>query len=603
MTETSRSKELPAIRTGLGGAIDAFLELGDVYPDRIQRLFDLLIDLTNADQGVLIRSSVAAGSEIIAKRPDDLGQDDATLLCQTVVAAELDSVQVLNNSPVNDQVEKTCLAVPLGGDGNGSQWVAIIVVTVSSGGLLCALAWERAELIFGLARAHRPSATTSDAGKLASSSLRKMLFEPISRKEMLTKLCRYWEDETGAEKVVIGLVNKQRIDKLFTSNKQEKLASTTLGATFLNLMEEVLEQSSARDQLDYSTAEPKLNFTRPHNHQQLSTMVHPIKYDGFVRAVLLAEFPKKKAREGQERLRKELDDNLEPLVYRLKDLQRSSPVNSWNGLKKRTKTKVLIASLIAFILLGFLPINHQILAPFVIASTDKRIVVNPRQAILRTVMVRPGDRVKASQSMLAEMETTDIDLELAAAQAQRAEALTTSDLARSNNAPGKAQAALLQADAAQAKIDLLEYHRGLATIRAPKDGIILKSDTEKLIGSVIPQGQELFEVGSVDDLKVELFVPDQKIGELRKGAIGTLSMTSVPNGSFDVEVTRVYPIAEIRDGKNVFRAIAAFKSSKPENKTLKPGMEGVAWIEAGQRALADVLFGDLVRALRMKLWI
>jgi hypothetical protein len=64
-------------------------------------------------------------------------------------------------------------------------------------------------------------------------------------------------------------------------------------------------------------------------------------------------------------------------------------------------------------------------------------------------------------------------------------------------------------------------------------------------------------------------------------------------------VSQVYPISEVRDGRNIFVCLSSIDNSRGE---LRPGMLGKARIEAGHRALGWTLFHRLWDWVRLNLW-
>ena len=64
-------------------------------------------------------------------------------------------------------------------------------------------------------------------------------------------------------------------------------------------------------------------------------------------------------------------------------------------------------------------------------------------------------------------------------------------------------------------------------------------------------------------------------------------------------VERITPVSATRDGRNYFRVEAVLEDPGAD---LRPGMEGIAKIEAGRRRLLWIWTHDLLDWLRLRLW-
>ena len=72
-----------------------------------------------------------------------------------------------------------------------------------------------------------------------------------------------------------------------------------------------------------------------------------------------------------------------------------------------------------------------------------------------------------------------------------------------------------------------------------------------------------------------------------------------PGKPLPLVVERVTPVATADDGRNFFRVEARLEGPTP---ALRPGMEGVAKIEVGERRLIWIWTHSLVDWLRLWIW-
>jgi hypothetical protein len=94
----------------------------------------------------------------------------------------------------------------------------------------------------------------------------------------------------------------------------------------------------------------------------------------------------------------------------------------------------------------------------------------------------------------------------------------------------------------------------------------------------------------VDERDIAAIVPGQK-GSV---ALGALSDRALP-----VRVARVTPVAVARDGRNFFEVEGALDEIVP---ALRPGLQGIAKIEAGRRPLAWIWTHRFLDWLKLTLW-
>ena len=149
--------------------------------------------------------------------------------------------------------------------------------------------------------------------------------------------------------------------------------------------------------------------------------------------------------------------------------------------------------------------------PAVVESASRRIVTPPFDGHLLTVQGKTGDKVKAHETVLAVMDSTELQLELAHVRAERAVALKKHAMAM-RDGMAEAQLYQAQADSVQTQIDRLQWLASQARIVSPIDGAILSRDPNVLAGAAVPRSQTLFLVGSTEALCVTALVsPDDVV--------------------------------------------------------------------------------------------
>ena len=96
-----------------------------------------------------------------------------------------------------------------------------------------------------------------------------------------------------------------------------------------------------------------------------------------------------------------------------------------------------------------------------------------------------------------------------------------------------------------------------------------------------------------------LDVEESQVADVQPGETGKLTAAAMPYRDLRFTVSRVTPIAELKDGQSVFRVEAQLDEASPR---LRPGMRGVGRIDAGQRLTAWIWSRKLLEKARLLLW-
>jgi RND family efflux transporter MFP subunit len=175
---------------------------------------------------------------------------------------------------------------------------------------------------------------------------------------------------------------------------------------------------------------------------------------------------------------------------------------------------------------------------------------------LKNWFVDIGDHVTNGQA-LAEIDTPELDQQLAQAKAELDQAKAALDLAKitadrwtellktasvseQETAEKQADQVLKQAnvEAARANVQRLEDLKNFDRVTAPFDGTITARNTD--IGQLIAAGSgpELFRMAQTDPLRVYVRVPQPFVHALASGQKAQLTFSELPGRIFEAEVTR-----------------------------------------------------------------
>jgi multidrug resistance efflux pump len=254
----------------------------------------------------------------------------------------------------------------------------------------------------------------------------------------------------------------------------------------------------------------------------------------------------------------------------------------------------------AVVLLGllFVPVQYRIGAQARIEGSIQRALVAPSDGFLRQVYARPGDTVKANQ-VLAELGEEDLRLERRKWESELTQHENTASaaLARSDRAQFVINQA--KADEARAQLDLIEAQVSRARIVAPFDGVVIKGDLTQSLGAPLRRGDVLLTLAPAGQFRLLIEVDERDIASVRVGQPGTVTMGALSDRALTFRIDRVTPVATAREARNFFEVEGKLGEAPA---MLRPGLQGVAKIDAGNRPLAWIWTHRLIDWLRLALW-
>jgi multidrug resistance efflux pump len=228
----------------------------------------------------------------------------------------------------------------------------------------------------------------------------------------------------------------------------------------------------------------------------------------------------------------------------------------------------------------------------------QRAAVAPFDGFILRAPMRAGDTVREGE-LLAALDDKDLVLDRLKSRSERDKLLQ-----KQRDALGKHDRAALsvltaQIQQAESQLALAEDKLARSRITAPFDGVVVSGDLSQMLGSPVEKGKVLFEVAPLDGYRVVVQVDERDIGYVRVGQTGTLALTGMPAQPVSLTVTKTTPVAISEEGRNYFRVEASLGEGEVP---MRPGMEGVAKVEAGQRSLVWVWTHSLVEWVQLTAW-
>ena len=264
--------------------------------------------------------------------------------------------------------------------------------------------------------------------------------------------------------------------------------------------------------------------------------------------------------------------------------------------RKRIAVLVAAAGLTWFMAV---PSSYHINTSAVVIADHERIISAPSDGMIAEVVAGSGDFVEKGR-VLFRMDTTDL---VAEERGLRAEIDATT--VRLNNAiaddnPGGA--AIAHSERVAQKIRLAQARRGIeeSVIRAPVTGVVIGPALSDAQGTRVSKGQPVLSIAEDGALSLELSVPEGRVASIEPGSRVRFASHARPESPGMTDLARVAPAAVQRKGKQVFIAEAGLPS---ELDWLRPGMEGVAIIDAGKRPNWWLATHRILDAARLRFWI
>jgi len=242
--------------------------------------------------------------------------------------------------------------------------------------------------------------------------------------------------------------------------------------------------------------------------------------------------------------------------------------------------------------------EYRVSAKTVIEGEVQRAAAAPFDGYVAQSLVRAGDTVKKGQ-VLARLDERELKLEQTRLASEREQLMRRHRQAFA--ALDRASMAMVaaQINQAEAQLSLVEDKLARATLAAPFDGIVVSGDLSQLLGTPVEQGKVLFQIAPLDAYRVILEVDERDIAHVRIGQQGELALSGMPAQPMHFALKQITPVSTAQEGRNYFRVEAQLDNASVH---LRPGMEGVGKISAGERRLIWIWTHPLVDWLRMWAW-
>ncbi len=244
-----------------------------------------------------------------------------------------------------------------------------------------------------------------------------------------------------------------------------------------------------------------------------------------------------------------------------------------------------------------LPMTHEVACDCELQPVVRRFVAAPFEGTLEKSLVEPGETVTAGQ-LLARMDPREINWELAGVDAEQQRASKERDTNLAKQDIGAAEISKYDVERLKTRRKLLMHRSENLEIRSPIDGLVITGDLKKSEGVPMKIGDRLFEIAPLDQMLVEVAIPEPDIRHVAVDQEVSVVLDAFPGETLTGKLRRIHPRSEVRDESHVF--IAEVELPNPQGR-LRPGMKGSADITAGRRMLGWILFHRPLEAALLRL--
>ena len=264
------------------------------------------------------------------------------------------------------------------------------------------------------------------------------------------------------------------------------------------------------------------------------------------------------------------------------------------GLVQWVISGVLLLVLLMTLISGM----YRVSASASLEGRIQRVIVAPFDSYITQVFARAGETVKTGD-VIAELDRDELMLQQQSFVAQKNE--YTRQYRQALSARETAQAHIFKSQVSQveAKLKLVEKKIQRSTLSAPLDGVIISGDLSRSLGAPVKAGDVLFEVAPLDEYRLVIFVSEKQVVDVQPTMHGVLNLTAMPGQDIAFTVKKVSPVFEENLDGIAYRVEASIND---HHTALRPGMQGVAKIDIGQRRYAWIYLHELYDAVRLWAW-
>ena len=434
--------------------------------------------------------------------------------------------------------------------------------------------------------------------------------------EMAQVLANSTRRSFHAERASVGFVKRQKVEVAAISGEDTIDKRSNIVRLIQAVQTEIAisgEPGSFRETDDAGARAEQL--TRNPQHERLATHAGaravysvPMRKEQDLVAVLTLEFGDEPLSELTLRLADVTAGQAGPMLHLALQNERgiikrvrdgAEAAATWVFGREHPWRKVGLAAGVALVLFAvFGRVGFTVSGNCVLRPALRRIYAAPFDATIKAAFTRPGDTLTKGDSIF-ELDREEMRLRLREAKSKRISAEKEMGTYLAEQRMSQYAEAKARMNALSAEIELIEQQIARSLVRAEFPGIVISGDLRQDIGRPVRMGEELVEVAPLKQFVLEVQVDQGDVGYLQEGQPGSFTTKARPDVSIDLELSKVRPMPEVRDGSNVYVAEAVILN---RDGWLRPGMEGAAKVSIGRRNVVWAYTRKIINWIRFHVW-
>ncbi len=268
------------------------------------------------------------------------------------------------------------------------------------------------------------------------------------------------------------------------------------------------------------------------------------------------------------------------------------------GVQHLVAKLATLAAVLLIIISSQIEGEFRVTADAVLEGKIQRVVAAPFSGYLLSASVRAGDTVLQGD-LMASLNDSDIKLQLTQLRGKLEKSRREYRQAQSTRELVKVRVINAQISQIKAEIELAQQQLERVNLSAPFDGVVIEGDLSQTLGSPVERGDTLFKIAPLEGYRIILKVDESQISYIEKNQTGVLILPSLSEHDFPLTIEKITVAAKADDGANIFRVEASLQDASDQ---LRPGMQGIAKINAGRARLLWIWTHEITDWLRLWFW-
>lgn len=159
----------------------------------------------------------------------------------------------------------------------------------------------------------------------------------------------------------------------------------------------------------------------------------------------------------------------------------------------------------------------------------------------------------------------------------------------------------MQLESIKHRRDILQREFESLDVKAPRSGVVLGDDLQKLTGRRYSRGEEIIRVGELSEFVLRVEVSEREVASVRPDSPVRFKLKTLPGRTFFGRVSKIEAEAALDQYGHRFYPVEVYVENS--EGVLRPGMSGFARISFGRKSIGLILAERLWNGLRPELWL